>query len=54
MLLNKRNFSMYKTVEKLFRLGYTRMVHLRFLNQECIDLIMSKKLVKSLKRDVTH
>ncbi len=49
ILLNKRNYPMYKTIERLYKLGYTRMIHLKFLNEECIKLILNEKLTKALK-----
>jgi len=54
ILLNKRNFQTYPQILKLYRLGYKRMLHLRFLKNECLDLMVDKKLKSYLKKLINH
>lgn len=54
ILLNKRNFQTYPQVLKLYRLGYKRMLHLRFLKNECLDLMVDKKLKSYIKKLINH
>lgn len=49
ILLNKRNFVMFKTLQKLYNLGYTRIVHLKFLDKNCIKLVQNQKLANLLR-----
>lgn len=44
IILNKRNFQTYPQILKLFKLGYTRMLHLRFLEKNCLEIMQDKKL----------
>ena len=53
-MMNKRNFNMFKTYQRLFNLGYTRIIHLRFFERECIKLMQNKKLLEILKGKVSH
>jgi len=53
-LLNKRNVSMFNQLERLYKLGYTRIIHLKFLEKECIDLMQNKKLIKLIRDSSNH
>ena len=54
ILLNKRNFEVYPQVLKLYKLGYRRMLHLRFLKTDCLDLMYDEKLRSLISRLISH
>ena len=45
---------MFNQLERLYKLGYTRIIHLKFLEKECIDLMQNKKLIKLIRDSSNH
>jgi hypothetical protein len=54
VMLNKRNYQSFLQITKLYKLGYTRMLHLRFLRDECLEKMLDKKLKPIINKLIIH
>lgn len=54
VMLNKRNYQSFLQITKLYKLGYTRMLHLRFLRDECLQKMLDKKLKPIINKLIIH
>ena len=48
-LLNKRSYSLFPTFNKIYKAGYTRVIHSEIFSEEFIQLTQNKKLQSSLQ-----
>lgn len=54
VMLNKRTIQSFPQLAKLYKLGYTRMLHLRFLREDCLEKMLDEKLRSIISKLIIH